>query len=770
MTDPEIKLPSIRWNWHDDCTGYDRGVDLTQNETFHIAQMQARIAEGKKGWPRGAALALARILLPLDAALDQLCAASKDKRNRTVRTTAIALLIRAMHRFQMTFWGFTGEQWHSLIGADYYAYIGYHGVTANARHQIIGIGYLLGGFIDLWSIGRLSWYQLAEKVFGAECMDDNLTAVLQSLHSWGFTKTGRSTTVACVMAAAFLKQRSCNLHDLQRALLLDMYEVTHAAQTKRGLITLTYVLTSYGILERPLGRDGYIPSEKKIRHTIAVDGIHPEWLNFGERWFATSPLQRTTRVSTLYRILHVARWDITTHAHVCGPQHWDRKRCVEFTAAVSRWCVGDFARITGLNSKNVGKPLEAATKEGLLRSARAFFHDMFEWEWLPRVFDPRRVLATPRSLRNQIGPDPRVIDDSIWAKLIWAGLNITETDISKGEEGKSINRSGSYPLKLVQAVAAVWLFSGLRRNEITRLRLGCIRWQQPDKSVGNAADVTCMLDVPVNKTNVAFTKPVDQLVGKAIEAWLAVRPPQPPIIDSKTGQSVHLLFAYRNRFLGNSYLNATLVPLLCKKAGVPRTDARAKITSHRARATIASQRYNAKEPLDLFQLQEWLGHRSPESTRHYTKISPTRLAKSYSDAGYFARNLRAIDVLIDRDVIAKNPIPDEPWKFYDLGHGYCSYDFFEQCPHRMACAKCDFYVPKESSAAHLLEGKANLLRLKQEISLNDDERSAIEDGVEAYDKLLVELANKPTPTRHATGDPIAPPGWQLLSRMDKPKT
>ena len=31
----------------------------------------------------------------------------------------------------------------------------------------------------------------------------------------------------------------------------------------------------------------------------------------------------------------------------------------------------------------------------------------------------------------------------------------------------------------------------------------------------------------------------------------------------------------------------------------------------------------------------------------------------------------------------------EPWQYYDLGHGLCSYTFFVQwCPHRMACAKC----------------------------------------------------------------------------------
>ena len=34
-----------------------------------------------------------------------------------------------------------------------------------------------------------------------------------------------------------------------------------------------------------------------------------------------------------------------------------------------------------------------------------------------------------------------------------------------------------------------------------------------------------------------------------------------------------------------------------------------------------------------------------------TRITPTRLAKAYADAGYFARNLRSIEVLIDRDAI-----------------------------------------------------------------------------------------------------------------------
>lgn len=61
-------------------------------------------------------------------------------------------------------------------------------------------------------------------------------------------------------------------------------------------------------------------------------------------------------------------------------------------------------------------------------------------------------------------------------------------------------------------------------------------------------------------------------------------------------------FATRARRVDKHYINNTIIPLLCGKAGVPTTDVRGNITSHRARSTIASQLYNAKEPMTLFEL------------------------------------------------------------------------------------------------------------------------------------------------------------------------
>ncbi|WP_331773151.1 hypothetical protein OG948_58070 (plasmid) [Embleya sp. NBC_00888] len=51
------------------------------------------------------------------------------------------------------------------------------------------------------------------------------------------------------------------------------------------------------------------------------------------------------------------------------------------------------------------------------------------------------------------------------------------------------------------------------------------------------------------------------------------------------------------------YINNSVIPMLRRKAGLPAADVRGTITSHRARSTIASRLYNAKEPMTLFELQ-----------------------------------------------------------------------------------------------------------------------------------------------------------------------
>jgi integrase len=310
------------------------------------------------------------------------------------------------------------------------------------------------------------------------------------------------------------------------------------------------------------------------------------------------------------------RWLAAERPEITEPGQWTRQTCAAWVAAVDRMTVGDYVQRTDALGGGTGKPVSPRTKAHQLMATRMFFRDCQEWEWIPRRFDPVRALAVPRSVSDLISTDPRVIADDVWAKLLHAGLNIEAGDLPGTSAGTY------YPVELIRALTLTWLFSGLRSDEIVRLRTGCIRWQRngtpvrADSREVIAAEAVCLLDVPVHKSGTAFTKPVDPIVGQAIEAWQALRPAQPPRTDRKTGEQANLLFSVRAHPVARAYINRTMIPALCAKAGVPTADVRGNITSHRARSTIASQLYNAKEPMTLFELQAWLGHRTPNTTQH----------------------------------------------------------------------------------------------------------------------------------------------------------
>jgi integrase len=483
---------------------------------------------------------------------------------------------------------------------------------------------------------------------------------------------------------------------------------------------------------------------KSAEEVAAQHGIPIEWLRWAWRWYSTSTLLRKTRIYHYSKLRQAGRWLTAAHPEIVSPKEWDRKLAAEFVAAVDRLSAGDYAGEHYYRPRRAGAPIAARSKLHTLSCMRVFFKDCQEWGWLEARFNPDTALRAPVSIRRSVGANPRIIADEVWAKLLWAGLNLVSADVPSRPTGEE-----AYPLEFVRAIAAVWLFSGLRNNEICRLRKGCVRWDTVEcrTEQGTEKRRICLLEVPINKTGPEFVKPVDAVVGDAIEGWERIRPPEPKLLDRRTSELVDLLFAFRGSRLGPPYLNHRLIPVLCKKAGVPRQDARGTITSHRARSTIATQLYSAKQGMTLFELQEWLGHRCPSSTKHYLKLQPTKLVQAFASADNFRRNIRMVEVLVDAEAVRSGRAASgDPWRFYDLGHGYCTYDFFEQCPHRMACARCDYYVPKEESKALLIQAKGHLLRMRQEIPLTDAEAAAVDDGIAAMDRLCAGLVNVVTPS------------------------
>jgi hypothetical protein len=63
----------------------------------------------------------------------------------------------------------------------------------------------------------------------------------------------------------------------------------------------------------------------------------------------------------------------------------------------------------------------------------------------------------------------------------------------------------------------------------------------------------------------------------------------------------------------------------------------------------------------------------------------------------------------------------------------------------MACARCPFYRPKDSLAAQMVEGKANLVRMLEFVRLTDEERRLVEEGIALHQTLIEKLHDTPTP-------------------------
>jgi integrase len=697
---------------------YDRTEELTPTERqFLTVELPARI---KGGQTESLSLpALQRLIRPLEDVFRHI------EFHGYKKDALLLFLLVEMGRRTKTFWGWKDRDWVEIVERRRYD-----------GNRLIAVAYLLCDFKALEGFGkrRQVFFRLAQRAFTTGRFRGMVEEVKQGLVTLGYQKR-TLRRVPLTVAKLLLSARCGRLEDLTDKALREFQQATPSIALEHCVVALSHWLASKQIIEAPISKVG-LPKDLENPETL-LSGVPPEWARLAAYWREHSLLSFDVRVRHYYRLLEVGRWLRAVHPEIQSPADWTRVTAADAMVMLSNKKIGEWSHVKDKRLRNHGQAATASTRMLGMTTLRTFFQDLQQWEIVPARFEPYRTFRAPRSLTCLLGHNPRPLADDIWAKLMWAGMNLSQGDLlGQGQPGSA----HYYPLPLVRALAIIWLFAGLRWNEIRRLRRGCIRWQED-----SAGKRMCLLSVPVNKTGTEFSKPVDGLVGEAIQAWEKERPEQSKMIDPKTGERVDCVFMFRSRQIGYSYVNKVLIPALCKKAGVPRGDLMGNITSHRARSTIASQLFNAREPMTLFEVQEWLGHKHPSTTQHYINITPTRLMKAYTKAGYFERNVRAIEVLIDQEVVWKGLGGKEPWKFFDLGHGYCTYDFFDQCPHRMACARCSFYVPKPSTQAQMLEAKANLLRLRQDIPLSEQEIAAVEEGVVAYDRLIASLTDVPTP-------------------------
>jgi hypothetical protein len=153
-----------------------------------------------------------------------------------------------------------------------------------------------------------------------------------------------------------------------------------------------------------------------------------------------------------------------------------------------------------------------------------------------------------------------------------------------------------------------------------------------------------------------------------------------------------------------------IIPMLCRKANIPLQDARGRITSHRARSTIANQ---LSEFMSLVELMEWLGHSDPTTALHYVKTSIVKLSKAYKNSDYFGRSLRTAGITVDKT--------DSSAHTLQVDEGGCD---------------------TEAALTQLIACRATVLSVGRNVVETDDQRSALNATILALDNLCAKVSSR----------------------------
>lgn len=729
-----------RWELPIDISCYNRSEKLTDEE---LAALKHECCK-KYIWYSNPALA--RIMQPLEEVFEFI-------NNSGVYSLPYynprPPILQQILKTKTIYWGWTADDWTECIS------------TANraVKGRIIIVAYLLRGHSDFLlklqaKLRCLYLENIVSVVFPGPEFKRSLSIIQDTIKSLGYPDTHCDfQLLPNVIFTLLLYYRTPRIEEITAEEFSYFYDFAYKVYSnnkRHALNRISLALKHLGILHK----------DSKLRYTqkngsfqnSAEAKVSQEWFDWIDRWFKTKPLSSSTTESRRATLFKIGRWLAQEHPEVTSPEQWDRRLAAEFITTVDNWKVGDFTVMLGANHRSkLGQDLSASAKEELLSTLRSFLKDLQEWGWISVRLNPTQALKAPRKWKALIGPKPfeRLIESAVWLKLLWAGLNLTEGDLTRARNGGCY-----YPIELVKAVAIAWLFVGSRNDEYLRLRVGCTRFihiisdheaediSRPD-GPPFPQNVCTIITIPTNKTSQSFNKSVDAIVGAVIQNWENVRPKQAKIVDRKTGELFDALFSYRGRVVGKRYINDALIPMLCRKAGVPTKDKNGPITSHRARTTIITEL--GKHGMNAFELAQFAGHKGLDQIRHYLAVTPTQLAQSYQKAGVLQKNLRQIHVLIDKDAFESGAAAkDEPWIYYDLGDGWCMNQFWATCQHRMACGKCIFFKPK-GTEERWLEIKGNILKFLQEVPLDDDEVAVLEGDVEALEKLVLKHFDVPTP-------------------------
>jgi hypothetical protein len=301
MTTDPPPAPARHASWQSpiDLSRYDCTPHLTPEECRAIDQLVADF-DRHYGGPRTRATMgiIDRLLLPIRDVL----ALRPSLSAHTIQATTI-LLIRAMQRQHAPFWAWTTDVWIDLLTIPQTPRQRQR--QASSRQNLAIIAYLLCHVRDVHAAGGWDYVPLARSIFGAPAIDATISTMLQELARWGYGAQLSKQTVPKVLCQVLLVNGSPQLTDLTAAAFQTVYQQGLARPSQLGVLRMSRVLASLGILPEQIGTYTTGTSHTPRFDQDATVDVPPAWLAWCQRWYATSTRSRRSRKSDYSKLLRV---------------------------------------------------------------------------------------------------------------------------------------------------------------------------------------------------------------------------------------------------------------------------------------------------------------------------------------------------------------------------------------------------------------------------------------------------------------------------------
>jgi integrase len=688
---------------------YDQSPTLTQAEQEALTEVTVPRIPGHHLFrpDQPSMKVLARLLQPLHDIYDL------RRSNPGGRIPYLHCMCQHMLQANKPFWAWSKEEWLRAISDANSTDKSNRGVMIMTRVT----AYLLGGLLIIDDHAFPS--HLTRLVFGTTKVAEEyerLAAIIFGTDGFGYVRSVVSEThLRATLMLTMLVNRNPHIDSFTVECLRATKQLLVYPAYQQVLRWITRALVYLKIVKDTALTDIFGGAEPSMWWEYTGSDVDPTWLAWVQAYTTqTNRSNEQHQKAAFYQLLIAGRWLKKYHPEIVSPDQWDEPLGYEYVTWVCHAKKEEFMTEWNRARQDASQaqmPLQANTINSRISTIRQFFNVLQRRPYLvggqpaQRLvlhWDPNEVLATPENIKRQCVPNPRMLDPAWWQKLTWAAATLNSHDLAT-------RGADRFPLAYYRAIALVWVTGARRANEIRRLKVGCVsrEWapemRDEDGNQVEPAEDFAFLRIPVSKMRGEFWIPIPSYTADAIEVWERLRPKlQDPQVDRKEHKLTEYLFMMRNQPMGKAFLNKSVIPLLCQVAGlvdedgVPLHDTVGKITSHRARSTLAT--WLRSNGLSLTYIAKLLGHTDLKSLPWYLR----------EDKNLFARTIRKhnplnriVTAILDTEALKRGA--GEPAVFYYLGYGddgrphMCASPDYRTCVHQMHCRKCEMYVDAEQA-------------------------------------------------------------------------